>query len=67
MDFIGLISNFFGAVKGFFGYQNKKLDLKNAEDVKAAAVAQNEVSARDKTDAAIASKDEAEIRREISE
>jgi hypothetical protein len=67
MDFIALISNFFGAVKGFFGYQNKKLDLKNAPDVKAAAQAQNEVSARDKTEAAISGKDAAEIRKELSE
>jgi hypothetical protein len=67
MDFVALLSNLFGAVKGFFGYQNKKLDLKNAADVKAAADAQNEVSARDKTDAAIASKDVTEIRKELSE
>jgi hypothetical protein len=64
---VDLISNLVGAVKEFFGFQSKKLDLRNAADVKAAAANQDEAKARDVTSQAIAKKDTDEIRRELAE
>lgn len=64
---LSLASNLAGAVKEFFGFQSKKLDLKNAADVKAAQAVQDEVDAGDETRKAIAKKDANEIRNEISE
>lgn len=64
---LALASNAIGAVKEFFGFQSKKLDLKNQADVKAAAIAQNEVTANDKTSKAIANDDLDEIRKEGAE
>jgi len=67
MDIVELISNAFGAVKEFFGFQSKKLDLKNQAPVVAAAVAQDEVEARDKTRTAIANQNVKETRNELAE
>jgi hypothetical protein len=67
MDFVALIANALGVVKEFFGFQSKKLDLNNAADMKAAAVAQDEAKAVDVTDKAIAQQDTAEIRKELAE
>lgn len=67
MDVIAMISNLAGAAKEFFGFQTKKLDLKNQAPVVAAQVAQNEVQARDKTRQAIASQNVKETRNELAE
>lgn len=64
---LSLASNLAGAVKEFFTFQGKKLDLKNQADVKAAAIRQNEVTAEDKTSKAIANDDLDEIRKEGAE
>lgn len=61
-----LLSNIFGAVKEFFGFQSKKLDLKNAADVKNASVRQQEQDEVDATNKAIAKKDIDEIRKRLS-
>lgn len=62
-----LIGNLFGAVKEFFGFQGKRLDLKNGAAMQQAAAAQTEAEARDKTAQAIAQKDTDEIRKELAE
>lgn len=61
-----LISNVFGAIKEFFGFQSKKLDLNNTVEMKKGAVLTKEQEAVDKTNKAIAEKDEDEIRKELS-
>lgn len=67
MGVLELISNALGIVKEWLGFQSKKLDLKNAADVKDAAKRQDEVSAVDKTEKAIAGKDVNELRNELAE
>jgi hypothetical protein len=67
VDIIALLSNGFNAIAQVFGFQSKKLDLKNQPDVKQAAEAQKEAGAQDKARAAIAKKDTDEIRRDLSE
>lgn len=62
-----LIGNLFGAIKEFFGFQSKRLDLKNSAAMQQAAVNQTEASERDKTAKAIANHDENEIRKELAE
>ncbi len=64
---LAFAANLAGAVKEWFGFQGKRLDLKNAPDVKAARAAQDELDAEDKTRKAIAKKDTDEIRNELSE
>lgn len=64
---LSLISNALGVLSGWLGIQSKRLDLKNAPDVKAAAVEQDEADAVSKTNKAIASKDVDEIRKELAE
>lgn len=61
-----LISNVFGAIKEFFGFQSKKLDLNNTEEMKKSETLKKEQQAVDKTNKAIAEKDEDEIRKELS-
>jgi hypothetical protein len=67
LGIVELISNALGIVKEAFSFQSKKLDLKNASDVKAAATKQDEVSAKDKTAKAIATNDIDELRKEGAE
>lgn len=66
MDIVGLISNVFGALKEFFGFQSKRLDLKNTQDMKDAEKAQNEQATKDKINQAIVEKNEDEVRKGIS-
>jgi len=63
---IQLISNIFGAIKEFFGFQSKKLDLKNTEEMKKGAKAEQEQNEQDLTNQAISRKDVNEIRKELS-
>lgn len=67
MDVIAMISNLAGMAKEFLGFQSKKLDLKNTASAQAAATAQKEVDAQDKTAKAIANDDLDELRKEASE
>ena len=64
---LALLSNVAGIVAGWLGIQSKKLDLNNAPDMKAAAVAQDEAKAEDVTAKAIAKRDTAEIEKELAE
>lgn len=64
---LALVSNLFGAIKEVFGFQSKRLDLKNAQDVKDAAVRQAELDAVAKTEKAVAEKNTDELRKEIAE
>lgn len=66
-DVIGLLKNVAGAVQEFFTFQSKKLDTNNTDRMQKAADASDEVKAVDKTNKAIADKDESEIRRELAE
>jgi hypothetical protein len=67
MDVVGLIANALGAVKEFFGFQSRKLDLRNSAKVQAAAEAQSEIDADNKTEQAIAKQDLKEMRNELAE
>jgi patatin-like phospholipase/acyl hydrolase len=67
MDLVGLIKNFFGAIMSAVGLARQRDSEKNAPDVKAAAIAQDEQNAQDKTRKAIATKDIDEERRELAE
>jgi hypothetical protein len=64
---VSLVGNAFGAVKEFFGFQSKRLDLKNTADVKAAAAAQSEATAVDQVEKAVAGKDVNAIRKDLAE
>lgn len=64
---IEAIGNLFGAIKSVFGFAEQRETEKNAPDVQAAAAAQNEQNAQDKTRAAIAGGDIDEERRELAE
>jgi hypothetical protein len=66
MGIFYLISNIFGAVKEFFGFQNKRLDLKNTQEMKNADAAQKEQDNKDAINKAIQEKNEDEIRKGIS-
>jgi len=57
----------FSAVKEIFSWASGRSALKNAANVQAAAVAQNETNANSTTNTAIAKKDTNEIREEIAE
>jgi predicted TPR repeat methyltransferase len=61
------IAKALGLASEWLGFQSKKLDLKNADDVKAAAKAQDEATRTDQTKQAIAKNDLDELRKEISE
>jgi hypothetical protein len=67
MDFVSLVSNFLGVVKEWFGFQSKKLDLKNTAPMEAAKAAQVERDAVDKTNTAIAKGDANELEKELAE
>lgn len=67
MDIVGLISNFFGAVKELCGFQSKRLDLKNTDAMRAAESARQEQAAKDKTAQAIKTEDVKEVRNELAE
>jgi hypothetical protein len=54
-------------VKEFFGFQSRKLDLRNSAKVQAAAEAQSEIDADNKTEQAIAKQDLKEMRNELAE
>lgn len=66
-DIVGLAKSALDVIAGFLGFQSKKLDLKNTEDMKAASERQDEQSAKDRTAKAIANKDADEIRKELAE
>lgn len=63
---IALIANLFGAVQQFFGFQSKRLDLKNTQDMKDADAAQKEQDQKDAINKAIAEKNKDEIIKGIS-
>jgi hypothetical protein len=67
MDFVGLIKNFFRAIAEAVGFAKQRDSEKNAPDVRAAAQAQDEQNAQDRTRKAIAQKDIDEERRELAE
>lgn len=67
MDFTALISNAFAAIGQLFGFARQRDSEKNAPAVQAAAAAQKEQNAQDKTKAALAKGDLDEIRKELSE
>lgn len=64
MNFIGPIFTF---LANLVGWGKQREGYKNAPDVKAAAIAQDEQNAQDKTRKAIAQKDIEEERRELAE
>jgi len=66
MGVLELLGNLFGGVKEFFSFQNKKLDLNNAPDVKKAIKNQNEQDLIDETNKEIKNKDLEAIRKKLS-
>lgn len=64
---LSLISGALSVVANWLGFQSKRLDLKNAPDVRQAEINQKETDAVAKTDKAIAGRDAAEVRRELAE
>jgi hypothetical protein len=62
-DVFGMLKEGFGLAKEFITFKSKKLDLNNQADVKAAAIKQDEVSAKDKTAKAIATNNLDELRK----
>ena len=64
---VAAISALLGIVKEVLGLKSKQVDLKNAADVKQAAVNQAELDAVSKTEKAVAEKNLDEARTEISE
>ncbi|GEM_PF-2391850 len=67
MDIVGLIANALAAVKEFFGFQTKRLELKNSAPMQKAAAAQNEVNAAARARSAIAKQDVEATRNELAE
>jgi type II secretory pathway pseudopilin PulG len=67
MDIVGLISNALGAVKEWLGFQSKRLDLKNTDAMRAAAQAQQEQAAKDRTATEITNQDVNKLRDELAE
>lgn len=67
MGIITAIANAFKLLAGLVGWGAQRDSEKNAPDVKAAAEAQDEQNAQDKTRKAIATGDIAEERRELAE
>ena len=66
MPVLELISNTLGAIKEFFGFQSKRLDLKNTQAMKEAEEAQKEQDKKDAINKAIIEKNEEEIRKGLS-
>lgn len=64
---VDALGAFFDAIKEVFSFRSKKLDMKNAEDMRQAAGRQDEQSAEDKTAQAIKNKDTDELRNELAE
>jgi hypothetical protein len=62
-----LAANACGAVKEFFGFQSKKLDLRNTQKIQQNVEAQREAAAVDKTRQALAKGDLEELRKEAAE
>lgn len=62
-----LLSNFFGAVKEFFGFQRQRDAEHNTPQMQAAASAATEQQQRDKTNQAVATKNTQEVRNELAE
>lgn len=60
------ISNFFGAVGSFLGFQSKKLDLNNTPEMQAAQKAQTEQNVKDSINKAIQNKDTNAIVKDLS-
>jgi hypothetical protein len=60
-----LIGNIFGAIKEFFGFQSKKLDLKNKEEIKKAKLNKVEQERIDRTNKEISDKKLNEIRKKL--
>lgn len=67
MGIIAAISNGLKFLAGLVGWGKQRDSEKNAADVKAAAEAQDEQNAQDRTRKAIAEKDIDEERRELAE
>ena len=61
------ITAIFKAVGQVFGFVNKRTDLKNAPDVRAAQVGQDEVDRKNKVEADVAKKNVEATRQDISE
>ncbi len=61
------ISNAFGAVMGYFGWANKRQELKNSPDVRAAAIAVQEQRVQDAAKKAIANEDTKTLGNDLSE
>lgn len=64
---VSLFANAFDLVAKVFGFQSKRLDLKNSAEMQQASEAQKELDARDATAKAISAKDVEEIRKELAE
>lgn len=64
MNTVGAI---FSAISSFFGWATGRSTLKNAPDVKAASISQDQVNADAKTAQAIQKQDTNEIQKEIAE
>jgi hypothetical protein len=67
MDVIAMITQVGRAVAAVFGYQTKKLAMKNTDEVRTAAKAQNEIAANDAVKTAIEKRDTDEIRKDLAE
>lgn len=67
MDLLGAIKSFFGAIGAVFGWIGQRDREKNAPDVKAAKIAQQEQAEKDKTNRAMQRGDEDELRKEVAE
>ena len=61
------ITAFFGAIGQVFGFVNKRTDLKNAPDVRAAQVGQDEVDHKNRIEADVAKKSVEATRQDIAE
>lgn len=61
------ISQFFRAIGEVFGFINRRTDLKNAPDVKAAKVAQDQLQQHEGNVKAVAEKNLDEVRRRAAE
>ncbi len=61
------ITAFFQAIGQVMGFVNKRTDLKNAPDVRAAQVGQDEVDRKNKVEADVAKKNVEQTREDIAE
>lgn len=60
------LTAFFRATASVFGFVNKRQDLKNAEDVRAAEIAQKEVDGINAIEDHVARKNTDEVRKDIA-